>query len=105
LALAVPGSQLEVMVQENGDFLRIFDPRQELVPLVGTTYGETRNLPLLLPGASEGEGGLLDDVEQLVTLLGDFVLREGGDQSRGFQGVVYLVCGRSGIPNIPVSLP
>jgi len=102
LVLAAPGSQLEVVVQENEDALRFLDPQQELVPLVGTVQGETRSFPSLLLEVSDGERCLHDDVEQLVTLLGDFVLREGGDQLHDFQGVVDLV-GRSGVLNVPVS--
>ena len=85
LVFNASGSQFEVVIQENEDVLRIFDPRQELVPLAGPVHGETRGLPLLLLRVSEGDGSLHDDMEQSVTLLSDFVLGEGDDQLRGFQ--------------------
>jgi len=88
LVLATPGSQVEMMIQEGENVSRFLDPWQELVPLVGSVHGQTR-----------GERGLSlhDDVEQLIALLGDFVLREGGDQLHGFQSPVDLFGRRSGV--------
>ena len=105
LVLVTSSSQVEVMIQENEDVLRILDPRQEFVPLVGAVYGETRGLPLLLLGVSEGDGSLHNDVEQLVTISGDFVLREGGDQLHGFQSTVDLVDGKERVPERLKELP
>ena len=42
--------------------------------------------------------GLHDDVEQLVTLLGDIVLAEGSYQLHGHQRAINLVGGGIGAP-------
>jgi len=97
LVLTAPGSQVEVMVQEDEDASRFLDPWQEFVPPVGPVHGETRGVPLLLLGVCEGGRSLHDDVEQLITLLGDLVLREGGDQLHGFQSTVDFIGRRSGV--------
>ena len=81
LVLATLGSQVKVMIWENEDVLGTLNPWQELAPFEGTVHDETKGLPLLLLGVSEGDGSLHNDVEQLITLWGNFVLREGGDQT------------------------
>jgi len=85
------------MVQEDEDILRFLDPWQEPVPLVGPIHGETRGVPLLLLGVGRRGRSLHDDVEQLITLLSDFVLREGSSQLHGFQSTVDLFGRRSGV--------
>ena len=77
--------------------MRFLDPWQELVPLVGSVRGETRGVPLLLLGGDRRGRSPHDDVEQLITLLGDFVLGEGGDQLHRFQSPVNLFSCRSGV--------
>ena len=62
LILTASVSQVEAVVIQGENALRILDPRQELVPLVGTMHGQMGTLPLLL-GVGEGDGSLHDDVE------------------------------------------
>jgi len=91
-------SQVEVMIEENEDVLSILDPRQGLVPLIGPMHCETRGVPLLLLGVGEGGRSLHDNMKQLITLLGDSVLREGIDQLNRSQSAVGLFGGRSRVP-------
>jgi len=90
LVLTTPGGQVEVVVQEREDILRIFNPGQELVPFVSPLHGQTRRFPSLLRGVGQRDEGLHDNVEQLVTLLSDIVLAEGGDQLHGHQRAINL---------------
>jgi len=83
VVLTTPGGQVKVVIQEREDILRILDPRRELVPFVGSVHGQARCFPFLLRGIGGRNGGLHDDVEQLITLLGDVVLAEGSDQLHG----------------------
>jgi len=53
------------------------------------------------PGRCEGVRSLHEDVEQLITLLGDFVLREGNDQLHRFRGPVDLLGSRGGVTERP----
>ena len=78
--------------------MRILDPWEELVPLVGPMHGQAKSLPLLLRGVGERDGGLHDDMEELVTLLGEIILAEGSDQLHGLQRAIDLVGGGIGAP-------
>jgi len=98
VVLTTPGGQVEVVIQERENILRIFDPRQELVPFVGPVHGQASSFPLLLRGIGGRDGGLHGDVEQLITLLGDIVLAEGSDQLHGHQRAINLVGGGIGAP-------
>ena len=93
LVLTSSGSQVEVMAQEGKDVVRIFNPWEGFVPLVGTVHGEARSLLL-----GERDRGLHNDVEQIVALLGDVVLGEGSDELHGLQSAVDFVGGGSGVP-------
>jgi len=98
LVLETPGGQVEVVVQEREDILRIFDPWHELVPFVSPVYGQARSFPFLLRGIGGRDGILHDDVEQLITLLGNIVPAEGSDQPHDLQRVINLVRGGVGAP-------
>ena len=87
-----------MVIQEREDILRIFDPRQELVPFVSPVHGQARSFPFLLRGIDGRDGGQHDDVEQLVALLCNIVLAEGSDQLHGLQRAIDLVGGGVGAP-------
>ena len=91
------GSQLEVVIQESKDVLRILDPWQEFIPFVGSVHGQTSGLPFLFFVVGIGERSLHDDVEEVITLRGDLVLGEGCDQFHDFQGVINLLGGGVGV--------
>ena len=86
------------MIQELEDAFGIIDPWQELVPLVCAAHGEARSLPFLLLGVGEGDGSVHDSVEELVALLGDFILGERSNQLHCFQSLVDLIGGGSRVP-------
>ena len=98
VVLTTPGGQVEVVIQVREDILRILDPRQELVPLVGPVHGQARSFPFLLRGIGGRNGGLHDDAEQLITLLGDIVLAERSDQLHGHQRAINFLGGGIGAP-------
>jgi len=98
VVLTTPGGQVEVVIQEREDILRILDPWEELVPFVGSVHGQASSFPFLLRGIGGRDGGLHDDVEQLITLLGDIVFAEGSDQLHGHQRAINLLGGGVGAP-------
>ena len=77
LVFATSGGQSKVVNEENEDVLRILDPWQRSVPLIGSAHSEMKSLPFLLLGVGKGDWSLHDDMEQSVTLLRDLILRGG----------------------------
>ena len=76
LVLAATGSQVEVAIQEDENVLRVLDPWQVLVLLVGAMHGEARGLMFLLLAEGERDWSLRDGVEEPVAPLCDVLLCE-----------------------------
>lgn len=82
----------------------------QLNPLVGPVHGEMSSLPLPLLGVGEGLYCLHNDVEQLVTLVGSFILRGGAissmaSRAQSISPVRFSLCSSVALPSKSLTSP
>ena len=97
LVFTALSGQLEVIIQEIEDVFRFLNPWQEFVPFVGAVHSETSGTPFLVFGVGVGDGGVHDDVEEVITFGGDIILGKGRNEFHSFKSVVDLLGGGGGV--------
>src|ERR1700753_2033761 len=69
--------------QRREDVFRNINPLQGTAPFICTAQSKTRSLPPFLLGVGRIVGSLHNNAEEVVTLHGDFVLRERSNKFHG----------------------